>query len=227
MTEPGAAERYGGQPPSRPPSTRLLLLRHGESEWNAQGRWQGWADPPLTAQGRCQAQAAGRQLGDQGFTATAASDLQRARQTAGLAGDALGLPPEVYIDPALREYDVGAWSGLTRPEIEAGWPGALEDWREGRLVATPGGETRHAFETRISGALMRIGAVFPGATVLVITHGGVIAALERSLGASPRRLAHLTGRWFSASTDGVRMGDDVAAGSVDAHPDQEEAESVG
>jgi broad specificity phosphatase PhoE/predicted metal-dependent hydrolase len=186
--------------------TRLLLLRHGESEWNAQGRWQGWADPPLSLEGRDQAAAAGRLLRPAGFTAVAASDLQRARLTAELAAAELGLSRAVHIDAGLREYDVGQWSGLTRTEIEARWPHALADWRQGRLVATPGGETRDAFIARIAAAVTRVATTHPGETVLVITHGGVISALERSLGADQRRLAHLGGRWVEASGDGLRAG---------------------
>ena len=186
--------------------TRLLLLRHAESEWNAQGRWQGWADPPLSPEGRDQALAAGRILRSAGFTAVASSDLRRARLTAELAANELGLSRPVLVDVGLREYDVGEWSGLTRGEIEAQWPGALDAWRQGRLAATPGGETREAFVARIGSALMRVAANDSHGPVLVITHGGVISTMERLLGADPRRLAHLGGRWFEWSGDGLHAG---------------------
>jgi broad specificity phosphatase PhoE len=195
--------------------TRLLLLRHGESEWNAAGRWQGWADPPLSPEGEAQASEAGRLLQGVGFTAAASSDLQRARRTAELAGGALGLDA-VHVDAGLREYDVGEWSGLTRAEIETRWPGALDDWRHGRLVATPGGETRDTFVARVAAAVTRLGARFSGGTVLVVTHGGVIGALERSLGADQRRLAHLGGRWVEAAADGLRAGEAVFLFEPDA-----------
>lgn len=187
--------------------TRLLLLRHAESEWNAQGRWQGWADPPLSALGERQAATAGELLRPLGFTAAVASDLHRARRTAELAAAAMDLPGPVHIDAGLREYDVGDWSGLTRLEIESRWPGALDDWRHGRLVATPGGEIRDTFVARIAAAVTRVAARRPGGTVLVITHGGVISALERSLGTDQRRLAHLGGRWIEASGEGLAAGD--------------------
>jgi probable phosphoglycerate mutase len=183
----------------------MLLLRHGESEWNARGRWQGWADPPLSPEGEDQARRAGRLLTETGFTAVASSDLLRARRTAELAGAALGLDG-VHVEAGLREYDVGEWTGLIRPEIEARWPGALDDWRQGRLVEMPGGETRDAFEARIAAALTRVAARFRGGTVLVITHGGVIGGLERSLGVTQRRLAHLGGRWVEVSDEGLRPG---------------------
>jgi broad specificity phosphatase PhoE len=187
----------------------MLLLRHGESAWNALGRWQGWADPPLSAEGERQAADAGRLLAPVGFTAAAASDLSRARTTARLAAGAMGLAGAIYVDAGLREHDVGDWSGLTRCEIESRWPGALEEWRRGRLPATPGGEIQDIFVARIAAAVTRVGAAHPCGIVLVITHGGVISALERSLGADQRRLAYLGGRWIEATGDGLVAGDAV------------------
>jgi len=181
--------------------TRLLLLRHAESEWNAQGRWQGLADPPLSDRGELQATRAGPRLAATGFTTLVASDLQRARNTARLIAPALGLA--VAVDPGLREYDVGQWSGLTRPEIEQRWPGALDHWRNGRLLRIPGGERRDVFVARIAATVARLGAANPGQVMLVITHGGVISALERSLAAEPRRLGHLSGRWVRADDAGL------------------------
>src|SRR3954465_11358953 len=112
---------------------RVLLLRHGQSEWNAAGRWQGWADIALTERGEDQAREAGARLAERDlhrFHAVACSDLMRARRTAALLADALGLHHiEVEVEPDLREFDVGEWSGLTRPEIEARWPGQLDRWR--------------------------------------------------------------------------------------------------
>ena len=175
---------------------RLLLLRHAESEWNSHRRWQGWADPPLSPDGERQAVAAGRLLGRSRFVAAVASDLQRAVATAQLAAAPLGLPDPVGIDPGLREYDIGDWSGLTRHEIEARWPGALEEWRGGRMATAPGGERRDAFTSRIVAAVARVGAAHPIGAVVVITHGGVIVSLERLLGGGPRRVAHLAGRWL-------------------------------
>jgi broad specificity phosphatase PhoE/predicted metal-dependent hydrolase len=196
--------------------TRLLLLRHAESEWNARGRWQGWADPPLSAEGRAQALAAGRLLRPEGFTSVATSDLQRARMSAELLAGALGLSRPVLMDPGLREYDVGEWSGLTRAEIEARWPGALDAWRSGRLTATPGGETRDAFSARITAAVERVGASDSAGQVLVMTHGGVISTLERLLGADQRRLAHLGGRWVESSGGKLHPGDVVFLFEPDA-----------
>jgi broad specificity phosphatase PhoE len=186
--------------------SRLLVLRHGESEWNAQGRWQGWADPPLSELGRRQAVEAGTRLGQEGFTAVASSDLVRARHTAELAAGALGLPTDVHIEAGLREFDVGFWSGLTRAQIEAGWPVEFADWRAGRRDRAPGGEVRGAFVARLVAAVERVATVFAGQTTLVISHGGAIGSLERSLGVKPDRPTHLGGRWIEATTDGLRPG---------------------
>src|SRR3546814_1711635 len=102
--------------------TRVLLVRHGQSEWNATGRWQGQADPPLTDLGRAQAHHAARSLGV--VDAIVASDLQRAADTALIISGELGVGP-VVLDEGLRERDAGEWSGLTRAEIERDWPGYL------------------------------------------------------------------------------------------------------
>jgi probable phosphoglycerate mutase len=101
--------------------TRVLLVRHGQSTWNADGRWQGQADPPLSALGEQQAREAAARLRD--VDALWASDLDRARRTATILGDALGLG--VRVDARLRERHAGPWQGLTREQIEAEWPGHL------------------------------------------------------------------------------------------------------
>src|SRR3989442_14475718 len=103
---------------------RVLLVRHGQSEWNAQGRWQGQADPPLSDLGRAQARAAARSLGS--VDAVYASDLQRAAETAVIIAEQLGIGP-VILDADLRERDAGDWSGLTREEIHERYPGYLPD----------------------------------------------------------------------------------------------------
>jgi broad specificity phosphatase PhoE len=184
----------------------LLLLRHGESEWNALGRWQGWADAPLSPRGRQQALEAGRRLRDEGFTGFAASDLERARDTAALAAESMDLAGDVYVDAGLREFDVGDWSGLTRSQIEAAWPEEFAEWRAGRRDTAPGGEARGVFVARLVAAVKRLAVAFDGQTVLVISHGGAIGSLERFLGLKPDRPAHLGGRWIDASPEGLTPG---------------------
>jgi broad specificity phosphatase PhoE len=181
----------------------LLLVRHGQSTWNAEGRWQGWSDPPLSELGRAQAEDAVDDLRHLEVTGVASSDLVRARETAAVIAAGLDLG-EPLIDGDLREYDVGDWEGLTRPEIEAGWPEQLARWREGRLLATPGGETRAHFVTRTAEALARLSRLHDlGNTLVVVTHGGVIRAVEQFSGTerSPV-IENLAGRWFTVGPDG-------------------------
>ncbi|HEX2273754.1 MAG TPA: histidine phosphatase family protein [Acidimicrobiales bacterium] len=181
----------------------LLLVRHGQSTWNAEGRWQGWSDPPLSELGREQAEDAAGDLHHLDITGVVSSDLARARDTAEILAAALDLGAPL-VDRDLREYDVGDWEGLTRPEIERGWPDQLASWREGRLLATPGGETRAHFVTRVVGALGRA-ARRPdlGDTVLVVTHGGVIRAAEQVSGTERSAvIENLAGRWFTVDADG-------------------------
>lgn len=177
-------------------ATSILLLRHGQSEWNAMGRWQGQADPPLSPVGRAQAVAASRSVGV--LDAIVASDLARAWDTALVIADAVGVGP-VVLDAALRERDAGEWSGLTRAEIHDGWPGYLDGG--GR---PPGWESDDALLARVLPALTRIAALAPGGTVLAVTHGGVVYALEAHLGLpGAGRLANVAGR--TVHVDGGRV----------------------
>jgi len=180
--------------------TRLLLVRHGESEWNAAGRWQGWANPPLSDVGKLQAADAAERLRSAGITTIVASDLQRTTRTAEIIGGILGVGP-VHPEPGLREFDVGEWSGLTRPEIEQRWPGQLDQWRVGELERTPGGELREHFADRILDAVQRVAHQFAREIVLVVTHGGVVGTLQRVLGDTDNRerVANLCGRWIEVA----------------------------
>src|SRR5947199_3660663 len=104
----------------------LLLIRHGETDWNAEHRWQGHADVPLNARGREQAKALAEELAPEGIDAIYASDLSRARDTAEIVGERLGVP--VVLDPDLREIDVGSREGLTGEEVgERPWDGEPHD----------------------------------------------------------------------------------------------------
>jgi probable phosphoglycerate mutase len=164
--------------------TRLLLVRHGESEWNASGRWQGWADPELTALGRRQAKVAATAVG--AVDAIVASDLHRASTTAEIIAAEIGVGP-VVVDAALRERDAGEWQGLTRGEIEAQFPGYLESDRR-----PAGYEGDDAVLDRVLPALRTLEAA--GDAVLVVTHGGVIGAVDRELGLPHNRTPNLGGR---------------------------------
>ena len=183
----------------------LLLVRHAESAWNAAGRWQGWADPPLSSAGEAQARAAAGELTALGLEAVASSDLQRARRTAELLAHQLALGP-VHVDAGLRERDVGDFTGLTRDEIEDRWPGILAEWRQGRVERAPNGEGREFIE-RILAALDRLAATFTGRRLLVVAHGGVIRTLHRHLGGEPGPPHHLGGLWLHLAEGCWRVGD--------------------
>jgi len=147
--------------------TLLLLARHGETDWNRDGIWQGHADPPLNEVGRRQARALAERLRDVHLDAIYASDLRRARETAEIVADVKGLP--VVADPALREMDVGSWTGLTRDEIAERFPA----WDH------HDGESGEAFQARAAAAAERIAAAHEGGAVLIVTHGGIVRALQR------------------------------------------------
>lgn len=184
-------------------TTTLLLVRHGQSTWNADGRWQGSADPPLSDLGRAQAEAAAPAAAP--VDAVVASDLQRARVTAELMAAALRAGP-VSVDPRLRERDVGELTGLTRAEIDERHPGLLD--RQNASLTADGrfGETAEVLNARVLAVLWRLAEVHDGRRVLVVTHGGVVRSLERSLGIEPDPLPNLGGR---------EVGLDVATRALD------------
>ena len=192
------------------PPRHLLVVRHGESTWNAEDRWQGQADPPLSELGEEQAGDAATRLRDVAFSAVFSSDLQRARRTAAVLAGALGL--DVAVDPDLREIDVGDWTGLTRSEIRERWPQELADWSEGRRESPLGGETRDHLVERARAALGRVAAAATaGARVLVVSHGALIRNLDRSLGPPPETIGNLGGRWYESDGDGSLVPGDVVA----------------
>lgn len=148
--------------------TTLLLIRHGETDWNAERRWQGHADVPLNARGREQARELAEQLAGDRIDAIYSSDLSRARDTAAIVGARLGLP--VVPDPDLREIDVGAAEGLT--------------WEESAALREDGwkGEPKEAHAERFLRALDRIASAHPDARVVVVTHGGSMRRVHEHLG---------------------------------------------
>jgi probable phosphoglycerate mutase len=174
--------------------TRLLAIRHGESEWNVVGRWQGRADTELSDAGRRQAIDAAAVLGT--FDGIWSSHLRRAAETAAIIAAELGVGP-VVVDHRLGETDVGPWEGLTHAEIEDGWPGYLDQHRR-----PPDAEDLADVTTRVTASFVDIAATAPGSELLVVTHAGVLRALCRSLGEPPHRFPNLAGRWFDVDRDG-------------------------
>ncbi len=150
---------------------RLTLVRHGSTEWNETGRFQGWGDPPLSARGRGEAERLGAHLAGEEFGRVVASDLLRARETAALALP--GVPVET--DPRLREMDFGAWDGLTWNECVARDGDLIQRWSEDPAAAAPpGGESLAAFEARIAAALAELPEE---GSHLWVVHAGVVHAI--------------------------------------------------
>jgi broad specificity phosphatase PhoE len=198
-------------------ATRVLLVRHGQSEWNAVGRWQGQADPPLSDIGRRQARSAAQAVG--ALDAVFASDLQRAAETAAIIAAELGVGP-VVVEPDLRERDAGEWSGLTRAEIEERYPGYLTpapSFAPGQARRPPGWEPDDSVRDRALRALARIGAAVDGGDVLAVTHGGLIYVIEGHLGHEGpiHRLANGAGRWVVVDGGHLTLGERVLL--VDDH----------
>lgn len=166
------------------------MIRHALSEWNVEGRWQGHADPPLSAQGVAQARAAAAAVGPVGLVIS--SDLERARRTATL----LAPGARHVTEPGLREFDVGVWSGRTRAEIETEWGAELTLFDQGRLESPPGGERRADFDTRVRAAANRVSQLVSASgevRALVVSHGGVLRALARMQAWADRHVGHLSG----------------------------------
>ncbi|BDG10751.1 histidine phosphatase family protein [Anaeromyxobacter paludicola] len=160
--------------PSPSPERHLLLVRHGETDWNACGRWQGHTDVPLNATGRAQARALAERLRAHRVRAIASSDLCRARGTAEIVGEALGLEVGL-VDPDLRERAYGRWEGLTRGECEARYPEHWARHASDPRVAPPGGESIEDLLARVVPAIHRACEALD-APALLVTHGGVMRA---------------------------------------------------
>jgi len=157
-------------------ATRILLIRHGETDWNATGRIQGHNDTPLNAAGREQARRVAQRLASEPVRALYSSDLARAYETATIIGQPLGLA--VVTSARLRERRYGAWEGLTSAEIQARYPEQFAEWR-GRSTdfAPPHGETRSELLTRALTELQTIARRHARELVVVVTHGGLCYVL--------------------------------------------------
>ncbi|MDR2187115.1 MAG: histidine phosphatase family protein [Azonexus sp.] len=166
------------------PETRLCLVRHGETAWNIEKRLQGQIDVALNATGLRQAEAAGRWLAGSRIDALYSSDLQRAWQTAAAIGRALGLEP--MVEPALRERRYGVFEGLTHDEAErADAAGHAALVARDPDYALGHGESLNMLYARVAKGIQRLAARHPGATVLAVTHGGVLDIVNRFVRGSP------------------------------------------
>ena len=180
----------------------LLIIRHGESEWNVERRWQGWLDAPLTALGEQQARQRAEALAASGYRPAVVhcSDLGRARQTAEIVADVLSV--DCRSDPGLRERNGGEWEGSTGAEIEVRWPGLRDAWRRGEITAPPGGEEDAAVLSRVDNA---IASVLAGPEpAMVVTHHGVLRLIATRAGAAISALIpNLGGYWFEDEADAL------------------------
>jgi 2,3-bisphosphoglycerate-dependent phosphoglycerate mutase len=159
--------------------TELILLRHGETDWNRELRFQGHVDVGLNSTGLEQARRLAQRLAGETAQQVYASDLLRARQTADPVSSRLGLP--ALVDAALREQSFGRVDGMRVDDIKAQHPQAWEGWlRFQEDYCMPGGETTREFHTRVMDAVQRIVAAHPGQTVVVVTHGGVLDMIYRT-----------------------------------------------
>jgi broad specificity phosphatase PhoE len=157
---------------------RLLLWRHGRTEWNANGRVQGQIDVPLDEVGRRQAAEVAPLLAAEKPDLILSSDLSRAFQTAQALSDVTGLP--VQTDPRLRETAFGPWEGLTHAEIEARWPADFARWRSGGPVGLPGSESPADVVTRMAAGL-RDALPRTDGTLALVTHGGAARRAVQAL----------------------------------------------
>lgn len=163
---------------------RLILLRHGQTSYNATKRMQGQYDSELSDHGRAQAETVARHFAsrDMGITKIVASDLQRATETAQIIGRELGL--DVTQDARMRETHLGQWQQCSHAEVDGAYPGARVRWRHDPEFCPPGGESRVQVAARTSSMvydLMDSYADWDGHTVLLVAHGGAIGALTARL----------------------------------------------
>ena len=165
--------------------TELLLVRHGETDWNAEGKLQGHTDRPLNDYGRRQAQALADRLAGENIDAVYASDLSRARETAEIVGERLGLT--VAVDADLREKNWGNWEGLTSEE---------------RLHIEFEGETSEAHRDRMLSAVQRIVERHPEGRIVVVTHGGSLRRIQAAVSGFALPVIENCAVWGLAHEDG-------------------------
>jgi probable phosphoglycerate mutase len=167
-----------------PVTTRVVLIRHGETDWNRDRRIQGQTDTPLSALGRRQALAIGQRLKRERFTAIYASDLQRAWDTAQAIGQATLAErpdaPQPVADRRLREMDFGEWEGKTSAEIAASHPEAhARSKHRDADFRIPGGESFRDLYERTVDAVTSLVDAHPGGTLCVVAHGGILDMMYR------------------------------------------------
>jgi broad specificity phosphatase PhoE len=184
----------------------IYLARHGETDWNRAGRWQGHTDVPLNEAGRLQAHGLGQILLARTIVRAHASDLCRAAETAQVVATLLGLAP-VTVDAGLRERGFGRFEGLTREECEQQFPDEWARYRAGDGSSPPGGEPREQVVARMRSAVLAAAEALRAehpheGAALAVSHGGAIRLLVASLtGQMPPPLEN--GAIFRLDVDGA------------------------
>lgn len=192
---------------------RVYLIRHGETDWNTSGRWQGCLQVDLNVAGWAQAAKLAEALAGEGIEAIYTSDLSRAADTARVLGDRLGVTPRA--DPRLRELDIGCFQGMTVAEITARYPQEYADFMAAPLeYVLPGGESRQLLKRRAMAALGDYVAEAAAARIAVITHGGVVKALLAGLWPAEAARYHGMDIPNTSITTLERRGDAWARGRV-------------
>ena len=165
--------------------TRICLVRHGETEWNAERRLQGHTDVPLNSTGRAQAEATADSLDDLSFDAIYSSDLARARETAQCCASRLGIAVRTHA--GLRERHFGIFQGLTYAQASARHPDAFIAFqrRDPDYAFDEGGESLRALATRVDEVINDLADRHPGQQILVVAHGGVLDTINRMIRALP------------------------------------------
>ncbi len=153
--------------------TKLVLVRHGQTEWNIDGKFQGQSDVQLSEEGIRQAEALAQNFPVESVDAIYCSDLTRARTTAECIARRFGLPVQPVKE--LRELSFGKWEGLTYQEIVSGWPDAMENFlRHPDILQVPNGETFPRLRERAMGFIEKVTAEADGKTLLIVAHGGIL-----------------------------------------------------
>lgn len=190
-------------------ATQIIVLRHGETVWNVEGRYQGHLDSPLTAAGLAQGKAMAQRLAHIPFRALYSSDLGRARQTAELIGVATG--QAIRFEPDLRERHLGIFQGVAKAEVPSRFPREFDDFRRGGPdhIIPEGESARQRYEI-VTACLEKLASNHAGQTLVVVAHGGTLSALLRYVlkiplevprrfrlpNAAFNRFAWESGRWY-------------------------------
>jgi len=186
--------------------TEIIIIRHGETEWNKTGRFQGHSDVPLSAEGRAQAAALGQNLALDHVDAIYASDLTRAMETAAPLAKRFGL--EVISDPLLRELNFGAWEGRNFNDVNAENPNAMKNfYTDPEQADIPESEPFPEFQRRVAGRVREIVAQERGKRIVVVSHGASIRILLADILAMPiRSIWHIS--QLNTAVNKIRFEDD-------------------